>query len=67
MNHAMRLTKYLEAIADLFPKLSAEEQEEFERWRLLPSSRRNSDWPGWVRHLGPRPGAGLAQEMRRTA
>lgn len=54
-NHADRIYAYLVAITELFPRLSVEEQEAFERWRALPTSRRDSDWPGWVKYLGPRP------------
>lgn len=67
MSHAAQLTAYLEAIADLYPKLTEEEQQAFVEWRSLPTSKRNSDWPGWVKYLGPRPGAPVLLEIRRSA
>lgn len=54
-SHADRLYAYLEAMTLLWPRLAEAEQQSFNAWRELPSSRRDSDWPGWARYLGPRP------------
>ena len=32
------------------------EQDAFIEWRARPTSKRDSDWPGWIKYLGPRPG-----------
>lgn len=54
-NHASRVYAYLVAMTELFPDLSMEEQNAFHQWRELPTSRRDSDWPGWAKYIGPRP------------
>jgi hypothetical protein len=49
------LVRYLEAMTDLEPRLSAAERDELQAWYRSPQFGRDSDWPGWQRHLGPRP------------
>jgi hypothetical protein len=54
-NHWRLLVGYLEAMTDLEPRLSAEEREDLQAWYRSPNFTRDSDWPGWQRHLGERP------------
>jgi len=51
----MQLVRYLEAMTDLEPRLSPEERQELQAWYRSPHFTRDSDWPGWRRHLGPPP------------
>ena len=42
----------------VYKKLSREELQDLEQWEKqnLPSSEKaTSDWPGWLRHIGPPP------------
>lgn len=50
-----RLAAYIDAITQLFPGLPVSEQQSFFAWRALPTSKRDSDWPGWGKFLGSKP------------
>jgi hypothetical protein len=49
------LVRYLEAMTEIEPRLSPAEREELQAWYRSPHFTRDSDWPGWEKHLGPRP------------
>ena len=65
-NHAERVYAYLVAMTEAYPTLPPDERQAFDNWRNLATSRRDSDWPGWVKYLGPRP-VNLEVVMERTA
>jgi hypothetical protein len=50
-----KLVEYLEAMTELEPSLPLEERISLQRWYASPEFTRDSDWPGWVKYLGPRP------------
>jgi hypothetical protein len=53
----IELIAYLEAMTELEPHLTAEERQDLQHWYCSPRFTRDSDWPGWVKYLGPRPQA----------
>lgn len=59
------LVRYLEAMTDLEPHLSPAEREELQAWYRSPHFTRDSDWPGWQKHLGPRPSPPRRLKLRR--
>lgn len=69
MTHLQRLLDYFEAIDQLLPQLPEDERQAYHEWRPLPGSLRDSDWPGWVKYLGPRPTPQKLRvlRMRRSA
>jgi hypothetical protein len=46
-------------MTDAFQELTPWQRDEFECWSVLPTSKRDSDWPGWVKYtnLRERPAA----------
>jgi hypothetical protein len=50
-----KLIQYIEAMTELEPQLTAEDRADLQRWYQSPEFTRDSDWPGWVKYLGPRP------------
>jgi len=55
MSYVERITAYFEAIAETWPRLSEEEQQEFQAWKDLHPGSGNSDWPGWRAYIGSAP------------
>jgi hypothetical protein len=51
----IELIVYLEAMTELEPNLPVEERQDLQRWYRSPQFTRDSDWPGWVKYLGPHP------------
>jgi hypothetical protein len=51
------LIAYLEAMTEIEPHLPDVERRDLHRWYCSPEFTRDSDWPGWVKYLGPRPQA----------
>ena len=37
-------------------QLSQEERDALQKWESSDAFTRTDDWPGWTRHIGPRPG-----------
>ncbi len=55
MSYVERVTAYFEAIAETWPRLSEEEQIDFQSWKDAHPTAGNADWPGWRRYLGAMP------------
>ena len=65
-----RILRYSDAIVDCYEnRLSSAEQQAFHAWELSEAFTRTDDWPGWVKYIGPRPGALISKPMlvRRLA
>lgn len=50
-----KLIRYLEQMTELEPNLSPAERASLQAWYISPDFTRDSDWPGWEKHLGDRP------------
>lgn len=55
MKASDKIVRYLEAMTELEPQLSAEDQASLQAWYSSPDFTRDSDWPGWTQYLGQRP------------
>jgi hypothetical protein len=50
-----KIVRYLEAMTELEPQLPSDDRASLQAWYASPEFTRDSDWPGWVKYLGPRP------------
>lgn len=58
---------YLDAMAELWPRLSAAERQEKLNWERSEAFNGDRNWPGWVKYLGPPPQPPARVKVRRTA
>lgn len=54
LNYAQRVSDYLDRMTHALRELKPWQREEFEQWSVLPTSKRDSDWPGWVKYTNLR-------------
>ena len=53
MRASEKIVRYVEAMTELEPNLPPEERLSLQEWYNSPEFTRDSDWPGWVKYLGP--------------
>jgi hypothetical protein len=58
------LGRYFAAIDELWPRLPRSERQAKLDWERSDAFTRDSDWPGWVKHLGPRPQPAVAKSRK---
>lgn len=51
----IKLNRYLERMAELLQVMPQSERQAYLAWERSDAWTRDSDWPGWVKYLGPRP------------
>ncbi len=61
------LERYFAAMDDLWPRLPQSERLAYLAWERSEAFTRNSDWPGWVKYLGPRPEAIKSARLEKSA
>lgn len=67
MSYFDELERYLDAMAELWPRLSADERQAKLSWERSEAFTRDREWPGWVKYLGPPPPLPEGARMRRSA
>jgi hypothetical protein len=63
---ANSLQNYFDAMDDLWLRLPSCERIAKLEWESSADFTRDSDWPGWVKYLGPRPVPNSQPGLRRV-
>jgi hypothetical protein len=67
MTYMERTSAYFEKIAEIWSRLSEEEQQRFQTWKDSHPGACNSEWPGWRSYLGPLPRRAELRVLRRRS